>query len=195
MSWLTKIIKRKLKVKLFNTETATEAFRDKHGTTYYTFNDAFKMPAGRALCAIAIYEELRMRCTAEYLEKHTRAVELLLSPADKRLNLGAIAQLNQNLKDRLALAPFPDHIYKLASVTFFDESENPTSYDFAYNQRKIDAWKKDPEMLNFFLQTKFKDLMPSLNTPGTDASMFFKVSQQIDTLHQKQLLDAISSNS
>lgn len=195
MNWIKRLLTRKLRVKLFNTETATEAFRTKDGVTYYTFNDAFKMPAGRALCAVAIYEELRMRCTAEYLAKHVRATELLLSPSDKRLRLGELAQINQNLKDRLALAPFPDHIYKLASVTFFDENENPTSYDFAYNQRKIEKWKQDPAMLDFFLKTKFKDLMPSLNSQDISASTFFKVSQQIDTLHQNSLSAIISNKS
>lgn len=193
MNWINKILKRKLRTKVFNTETATEAFTHK-GKTYYQFNDAFKMPGGRGLCAVAIYEELRMRCSREYLEKHVRAMELLLSPADKRLRLGEIAQLNQNLKDRLALAPFPDHIYKLASVTFFDEHENPNSYDFAYNQKKIAAWKADPEMLDFFLKTQLLDLMPSLNSPDIDAQTFFKVSQQIDTMHQTSLSGIISNN-
>jgi hypothetical protein len=194
MNWIKSLFKRRLRVKLFNTEVATEAFRDKNGKAFYTFNDAFKMPAGRGICAIAIYEELRMRCTAEYLAKHVRAMELLLSPADKRLRLNEIAQLNQNLKDRLALAPFPDHIYKLASVTFFDETENPNSYDFAYNQRKIEKWKQDPDMLDFFLQTQFKELMPFTSSPDISVSTFFEVSQQIDTMHLKSLSAIISNN-
>ncbi len=193
MSWINKIFRRGLRIKELNSEKATEAFRH-NGKVFYKFNDSFKMPSGRCICALAIYSELQMRCTEEYLKKHVRAMELLLSPADKRLRLGEIAQLNQNLKDRLALAPFPDHIYKLASVTFFDESENPFSYDFAYNQKKIDAWKKDPAMLDFFLQTQFQDLMPSLNSQELDSKTFFQVSQQIDTLHQKSLSDIISKN-
>src|SRR6186713_1937827 len=171
MSWITKIFRRKLRVKELNTEKATEAFRH-NGKVFYKYNDAFKMPAGRCICALAIYSELQMRCTEDYLKKHVRAMELLLSPADKRLRLSEIAQLNQNLKDRLNLAPFPDHIFKLASVTFFDEDESPFGYDFAYNQKKIEAWKNDPAMLDFFLQTQFQDLIPSSNTPELDSKTF-----------------------
>lgn len=193
MSLIKRILKRKPTFREINAEKAEEAFRH-GGKIYYRFNDAFKMPAGRGFAALAIYEELQMRCTADYLKKHVRAMELLLSPSDKRLRLNEIAQINQNLKERLNLAPFPDHIYKLASVTFFDENENPASYDFAYNQKKIAEWKKDPKLLDFFLQVPFKDLMPSLNTPDIDAKMFFQVSDRIDQIHQTSLWDIIFKN-
>lgn len=184
MNWLQKIFKRKTKIKNFaNGECAVEAFRH-NGKTYYHFTDSFKMPAGRALCALAIYEELRMRCTREYLEKHIRATEIFLSAEKGRIDLGKIALINANLKERLNLAPFPDHIYKLASVTFFDETESPFSYDFEYNKKKIEAWKRDPKLLDFFLTTQFADLMPSLNTSGLSAETYFTVAKMVEQIHQ-----------
>jgi hypothetical protein len=181
MNWLQKIFKHKVKFKNLPTgECAVEAFRH-NGKTYYHFKD--KMPAGRTLCALAIYEELRMRCTREYLDKHIRATEIILSAEKGRIDLGKLALINQNLKERLSLAPYPDHIYKLASVIFFDETESPFAYDFAYNQKKIEEWKKDSELLNFFLTTQFADLMPRLNTSGLDAQTYFMVSQMIERIH------------
>lgn len=184
MNWLKKILSRRAKfIKLPTGEMAVEAFKH-NGKSYFHFTDSFKMPAGRALCALAIYEELRMRCTREYLEKHIRATELILTAEKGKLDLNKLALINANLKERLNLAPFPDHIYKLASVTFFDETESPYSYDFSYNQKKIEEWKQDPGILDFFLQTQFKDLMPSTSSSGLSAQAYFNIAEQISKIHQ-----------
>jgi hypothetical protein len=185
------LLRRKPKFRVFNNqEMAVEAFRH-NGTVYYHFTDSFKIPAGRALCALAIYEELRMRCTREYLEMHIKATELIFSDP-KKLNIQAIAVMNQNLKERLNLVPFPDHIYKLASVTFFDGTESPYGYDFEYNRKKIEGWKKDPEMLDFFLQQRFSDLIPFSNSSKDNARMYFQVSGEIDKMHREFLSAQLS---
>lgn len=192
MPKLKNIFRRKPKSKLLDKSIrVVEAF--KHGgKTYFMFDDTFKIPTGRALCALAIYDEFRMRCTREYLELHTRAMEAILSDP-KKINVQAIAVINQNLKERLALVPFPDHVYKLASVTFFDESESPYGYDFKYNEAKITEWKRDPNMLDFFLRTQFKDLIPHLNTLNGNAAMYFGVAEKVNNLHQ-QFLQGLQSN-
>jgi hypothetical protein len=187
---LRQLFRRKPKFRQFNQDMAVEAFRH-GGKVYYHFMDSFKIPAGRAICALAIYEELRMRCNQEYLLKHCKAMEIVLSDP-KRINIQVIAVMNKNLRERLDLAPFPDHIYKLASVTFFDETESPYSYDFQYNQKKIDAWKKDPEMLDFFLRQQFNDLIPFGNTSKETAQTYFQVASQIDNLHLQTIQEQLS---
>lgn len=185
------LFRRKPKFKVFNSEMAVEAFRH-NGKVYYHYPDSFKIPPGRTLCALAFYGELRMRCSKEYLENHTRAMEIILSDP-KKINIQAIAVMNKNLQERLSLMPFPDHIYKLASVTFFDETESPFSYDFTYNAKKIEEWKKDPAVLDFFLQMQFSDLIPFSSTQSDNAKMYFQVSDQIDQYHQQTLREQLSS--
>jgi hypothetical protein len=184
---------RKPKLKAYGTEVATEAFRHK-GKVYYNFTDSYKMPAGRAMCALAIYEELRMRCTVDYLRKHIEATEVILNPQNGKIKLTKLAQINANLKERLNLAPFPDHIYKLASVVFFDETESPYSYDFDYNQKKIAEWKKDGELLYFFLNMPFSDLMQFGKLSKEHATSYFNTGAMIDQIHQNNLQELISSN-
>lgn len=195
MKWLLQLFKRKQRYKNFSTgETAVEAFRY-NGKVYYHFADSHKIPAGRALCALAIYEELRMRCTREYLEKHIRATEIILNGGEKgRIDLNKLALINANLKERLGLAPYPDHIYKLASVVFFDETESPFSYDFEYNLKKIEQWKQDSELLDFFLTKQFSDLMPSLRTSGLSAQTYFQIAEQVAKIHANAYR-GITSNS
>lgn len=171
----------------------TEAFKAPDGTIYYQFDDQMKLPSGRGLCALTIYEEFNMRATREYLELHCRAVEKILSDP-KKINIQAIAIINKNLQERLNLAMFPDHIYKLASVIFFDKTESPYNYNYAYNKKKIEKWKASGGMLDFFLKTPLKDLIPSLQSLGQNADRYFQVAEQVDSLHQQELQEVLSGN-
>jgi len=168
-----------------------EAFK-LNGKTYFHFDDAFKLPTGRGLCALTIYEEFNMRCTREYLQAHVRATELILSDP-KKINIQTIAIINKNLGERLNMAMFPDHVYKLASVIFFDESESPYNYDYAYNLKKIEEWKQSGGTLDFFLKTPLKDLIPSLMLPDGNADQYFQVATAVDNLHQQDLQEVLSS--
>lgn len=190
---IIRLIKGKPKFKTFpNNEVAVEAFKH-DGKTYYHFTDNAKSATGRAICAIAIYEEMRMRCTEDYLRKHVKATETLLNPAPGgKIELTEIAKINNNLKERLNLAPFPDHIYKLASVIFFDETESPFSYDFDYNRKKIARWKKDPELLDFFLTMQFQDLIPFSSMSKERVQNYFKMAEMLDQIHQANLRDILS---
>jgi len=189
---IRQLLHKKPKFKAFaNNEMAVEAFRH-NGKIYYHFADSFKVPAGRAICALAIYEELRMRCTADYLRKHIAATDILLNPSNGKIRLSDLALLNNNLKERLELAPFPDHIYKLASVIFFDETESPFSYDFGYNAKKIEEWKKDSEIMDFFLTMQFQDLMPFGSMSKERVKSYFNTTEMIDQIHQAKIQDVLS---
>lgn len=185
--------KKRLKSFLVNDQyKVTEAFQ-LNGKTYYQFEDAFNMPAGRALCALSIYEELRMRCTLEYLHLHVRACEKVFEDP-KRININILVQLNSNLKDRLNLAPFPDHLYKLASVNFFDDSESPYNYDFKYNQKKIEEWKASGGMLDFFSQRLMPELMKSLQLSGESVATFSQAMEELNQQHLMKLREILSSS-
>src|SRR6185295_309349 len=170
-----------------------EAF-DHGGKKYLMFDNAFEVPTGRAFAAMAVYAEMEMRCDKEYLEAHTKAMEKLLNPADRKINLSYIAQLNLNLKERLELMVMPDFFYKLASVIFFDESESKYSYDFDYNKKKIEKWKKDPEMLDFFLSRLVTDLIPSLKSAGSGTQIYMGIAEKVDRIHRDNLTKVLSGN-
>lgn len=169
-----------------------EAFKLK-GITYYQFEDAFNMPYGRVESAMVIYEELRMRVSYDYLKKHVRAMEKIMQ-VTKGIDLNLVILLNQNLKERMELAPFPDHMYKLASVNYFDKTESPFHYDFKYNENKINEWKASgEEMLNFFCQRLFPELMPSLQLSGISVSTYLESMETLNQRYLKVLQDVQSS--
>lgn len=167
-----------------------EAFK-LNGKKYFMYEDSTKAPTGRQLAALAIYEEFNMRMDKDYALAHVRAMEVLLN--SNPIKLTVIAQINQNMKERLGLAILPEHVYKLASVIFFDESESPYSYDYGYNNKKIEEWKANGGTLAFFLKTPLKDLIPSLQLPEESAATYFQVSEMIANLHLTDLQEVLSS--
>lgn len=67
------------------------------GQNYFRFADPFRLPTHRAFAALAAYEALNYRCTREFLQAHTQAVEEALNQ-QKPIKVG---MLNQILKERL----------------------------------------------------------------------------------------------
>lgn len=163
------------------------------GVDYYHIEDAFKLPTGRGFCTLVFYEEMNQRCSREYLKDHVRAYEILFSDP-KKININALVLINHNLKERLDLAVFPDHVLKLASVIFFDETEHPYTYNAKYNSEKIERWKQAEGTLDFFLKMPLKNLINFSLLPEQNAEQFFQVSEMIDELHRKDLQDVISKS-
>jgi hypothetical protein len=193
MGLLKWLFRKKFKAHLLDERyRVVEAF-ELGGKKYFMFDNAFEVPAGRMLSALAIYQEMEMRCDREYLDAHTKAMEKLLSDP-KKISIQWIAQLNINLRERLGLMPLPDFVYKLASVIFFDDSESPYSYDFNYNKGKIEQWKQSKETLDFFLSRLSSELIPSLQPAGKNARMYFQVSEKIDEIHRSHLTKVLSEN-
>lgn len=184
-------LKQRRNLKIIKSVTGEEvklikAFNWK-GIDYWQVDDVFQMKTGRALCAITFYEEFAMRCDAEYLKKHCRAIDILMSNP-KVLKLGEIALLHENLKERVKFAPYPDHIYRLASVLYFDiKEENAFSYDFKYNAEKIKRWKEDPELLAFLVSQPLRALMPFGELVTHNLKTFLEIKELENQEHLKKL--------
>lgn len=185
-SLIPSFLRRKPKWLREHKEKIVEAFEYK-GRKYYMFEDIFTIPTCRGLMALDYYDEFNMRCTKEFLAKYCEAVDTILSNT-KILDLTKLATITGYLKERLTMIPVPDHIFRLASVIFFDESENPYFYDRKYAEQKIIHWKKDPEMLSFFLRTPLKDLIPFLELQQTNLSSYSGIVELVNNLHLKEVL-------
>jgi hypothetical protein len=161
---------------------------------YYQFENPFEITTGRGLFAMTVYEEFRMRCDREYLIDHCKAVDTLL----KKKEIGVqdilmLLQIHQNLKERLDLAPFPDHIYKLASVMFFEKNESPYNYDFAFNQKKIAEWRADPDMLPFLVKVPLGKLMPYTKSHEKSLPIYFRYMEEVAKISREKAQQVISS--
>ena len=171
----------------------TNAFviNEKPPILFFNFTDPFNTPCERALDALDIFEEASMRCTRDFLLAHTVAIDNLLKA--QTINIFEIHKLNTQLKERLELIVYPELIYKLASVYYFDETENPYRYDAKYGQEKIKLWK-DHGLEDFFLLQPIRKLIPSYELSGINLETYSQITQKIDKVHLESLSTHLSSN-
>lgn len=161
------------------------------GIQYYQFSSDFKIPCQRALKTITFSNEMAMRVDREFLQKHTEAIEKLLT--GNVVNNGTIFNiktLNDQLRDRLNWIVDTDLVYKLASIVYFDATEDPSDYDFEYNIKKIEAWKQNVTIHDFFYSAPLLALVPHLKDLEVNLQEYSIVTAQI----KRQQLENISRN-
>lgn len=155
------------------------------GIEYFQFTDFNNIPALRGMKTVVYYEELRMKCTLEFLKLHTEAVDNILM--GQKIDVYAIKKLNDQLKQRLDIALDTELLYKIASIVFFDKAENIEDYDFNYNAKKVELWKKH-KANDFFLQQPLQELLPVLKDFPGNFQMYSQVVQKLNSLHLESLL-------
>jgi hypothetical protein len=154
------------------------------GTDYYQHTDEMNMPYRRALKALTFYKELDMKCDRLYLESHIKAMENLF--AGKKIGfeeMSKMKRLNDQLSERVSWVLVDDHVYKIASVRFFDRSENPNDYDFKYNEKKIALWKEHEPAKDFFLREPILRLVPFLRSAPIDLESYSMVVDELTRAH------------
>lgn len=154
---------------------------DRH---YFRFDDMLNVPYNRGLQTLVYYKELGMNCDRDFLSAHTLAFDNALSKPTINIDtLVELKKLNDQLKQRLELPKEPDLMYKLASVVFFDQFENPETYEFKYGENKIKAWKKNTSLTDFFLSKPLQELIPYLKHSGQNLAQFSQMTQRATNEH------------
>lgn len=186
-AWEAQIERRKAAQTKYPTEYAFTS----GGTKYYQFADITNLPYLRGLQALDVYREVECRCSRDFLlEFYKAGTKILHDPAS--IDVYKLNALFEILNQRLNMVTDVDLLYKLASVAFFDEHENPYTYDHAYAEKKIAKWRKDQGVHDFFMQKPLKELMPFLRNVEGDLDTYSKANESINNLH-KSTLHTISS--
>jgi hypothetical protein len=160
------------------------------GVDYFEMENPDDLLTGRALAAVNFYTELSMKCTREFLIAHTKAVHgIVRNP--KVIDIPQLDKLNTQLMERLEMILDTETPYKVASVIYFDESEDPYSFDYQYAFKKIEKWKKGG-LESFFLTTPASKLIPPSLLSEEVLKTFMKVTQEIDREHYQTILESIS---
>lgn len=155
------------------------------GVDYYQFKNFSDTPPLRALKTMVYYEEMRMKCTVDYLHLHVDAIDELLKSS--RIDIFEIKKLNDQLKQRLDIAIDTEILMKVASIVFFDKQENIEDYDFSYNKRKIENWKKNKADA-FFLLQPVQELFPVLKDFPGNLTSYITVVEALNKKHLANLL-------
>lgn len=160
------------------------------GVQYYKFEDSNNILSGRGFAAVNFYKELSMSCTRSFLQAHCEAVRLILRNT-KEIDLPGLDKLNTQLSERLEMIVDEVTVYKVASVVYFDASENPYSFDYDYAFKKIAKWKKE-KVNDFFLLTPVRDLIPSTLWSEENLTNYLQTGEKITTEHLESIFTTLS---
>lgn len=161
------------------------------GVQYYKLDNLFTIPTDRGFEAQTFLEEMNMRCTRSFLEAHVQAKNKIYSDTSK-IDIATLIKLDMQLEERLKFIFEPTTIYKLASIVYFDENENPYRYDFKYNLDKIKKWRESGA--DFFFLEPIKILMPFLDMSNQDLDNFLRVMKKINKVHLDSLSRELSES-
>lgn len=155
------------------------------GVQYYQFYDFFSAPSERTFSAISFFEEMRMRCTREFLLAHLKAREAIMSDT-KGIDISKMSKMDTQLAERLEWIIEPYTFLKFCSVVYFDKHENPFKYNHKYNVKKIQKWKDAG--VDFFLLPATRNLLPFMNLSEKDLQVYLMTVEKMTQAH----LDTIS---
>ena len=154
-----------------NEKSISKAFKVE-GEQFYEFDNLSDCPAGRYFRIQQFMVELNLRIDKDTLVK-------LLDASLKAVDDGDITRsviIQTDIKNRTEFIVETETAYRLASAAFFTLDEDLTTYDFDYNQKKIEKFKKE-RISTFFLTRPMKRLIPQINISGEDLEIYLKMTE------------------
>jgi hypothetical protein len=116
------------------------------GKQYYCLEDSYKTFTERGFQALAVYDEWNNRMTHDMMKAFINEIMDQLSGKNGQVDLNKVFELVQMVKERVEWpVPTTEILWKMAGVSFFDESESPYVYDEKYARKKIQFWKDNVE--------------------------------------------------
>lgn len=165
------------------------------GIDYYEFDTTANLPWKRGLKFLSIYNELDMRCDRFYLESLCKAIlDQFNKPKIGFNEMSNIKTWVQQTQERLNWVYHEDLVYKLASVVFFDKNENPDDWEWKYASAKIEHWKKNEGVQDFFLREPIKRLIPFLNNSALSILTYSQTQKEQDLAQLANLLEGMSGS-
>lgn len=162
------------------------------GVDYFSFVDALNTPYERGLTALIFFREISMNCDYEFLEQHVKAIDKLMTA--NPINIYQVKRLNDLLSQRIKLPKDPELLWKMASVLYFDGNESPYVYDFEYSKKKIEIWKQNSSLKDFFLQHPLTELIPYLKYADENLEQYSQMVEEFNKKHSDVVSGILSEN-
>lgn len=132
------------------------AFTGSDGTEYYEFVNGYSCYYERYAAILDRLNEIECKVDKAFMDSFQTAMTEYLNKGD----LVNASVCLQNLKDRRQYVFNQELLYDLATVWYFDKSENCYSYNPEYAEIKKKRWKNEEGRLSFFLQSHIGKYMP-----------------------------------
>lgn len=149
-----------------------------NGVNYYRFKKETSMPWGRYMFLQTFLSEQNLRMDIPLLKKYMENLTKILNGNKGVIELGKAFQIIGQVQSRCELAFEVDTTYRLASILYFDDTEDLYTYDKVYNDKKIKAWK-EAKSVDFFYMMPMKGFLNLSDSSVTDLQIFMEVQKEI----------------
>ena len=181
----------------FNKDLAPSIkFAFRSGTkNYFMLNHELNIPIMRANQSLEIWRELEYGLSPAIIEA---TMDTLRSEAKKAKTLvdlqEAVFLYTSRTKERVANTNSYTLALKLATIRYFDEEEDITGYDWAYNAEKLKYWSENHDIKDFFLLLPLNHFISS--SEGLEANFLniLKTEILVAKSHLVNLLSSVESN-
>jgi hypothetical protein len=150
------------------------------GKKYYRFKEEKLIPVGRYKYINAYLKEADLRMTIDTLRNYVNDFKAILNGGAKKnnINIGELWKLVYNLETRVNLAFEPATVERLASVVYFDDSEDLSTYNKKHGDDKIWFWTMNM-VFDFFLTRPIAELFGLKGISTESLEVYIQGTQQI----------------
>jgi hypothetical protein len=138
----------------------------------------FLLPTGRYKWIDAFLSEVNLRMTSGTLAAYLNEMEKALNGGKGEVRLDKAFQIIFSMRTRLNLGFDPHLVKRLASVVYFDETEDLSDYNKDYCDRKIKFWEQH-EVYDFFLTRPILELCNLSDSSVTRLKTYIPIAEQI----------------
>lgn len=128
------------------------------GRKYYRFISEYQMPTGRYKWVMNYLREVDLRMDLATMKAYMAEIIKCIDGSKKQIDLINVFKVVTAIQSRLELAFEPETIKRLASVTYFDDSEDLSDFNMAKGEEKRKWWDKH-NTLDFFLTSPIGELL------------------------------------
>ncbi len=157
------------------------------GKNYYHFVNALDMSYMRYMAAQDAIIAMEYRLDKPFIEWYNKLFQEYFNKQDWK----NLAILQNNFYQRSQYLSNEELLLSLASVWYFDESENPYTYNHEYNEEKIRSWRGDSELLGELLKTPLKNYVPVFDTYNMTTEKYLKAAKVEELMTLKSHLSTL----
>lgn len=128
------------------------------GVKYYRFIEEYQMPTGRYKWVMNYLREVDLRMDLATMKAYMAEIMKCISGSRGQIDLINVYKIIHAIQTRLELAFEPETIKRLASVTYFDDTEDLSDFSMKKGEEKIKIWDK-AGTLDFFLTKPISALL------------------------------------
>jgi len=157
------------------------------GKQFYRMKREVEMPYGRYKFVAAFLYEVELRMTSKTLKEYLSKLKDIITGTKGTVDLSNAYKVIWAMESRLELNFEPETARNLASVVFFDDTEDMEDFDQEYGKKKLELWDKH-KFSAFFLTKPMDELLGVRGISEDILKTYTKEAQEITEYWNSVLL-------